>query len=154
MRSRETERERKRERERRVANDTSIIYAHRQSDFNLAISSLSLSACRPLSRGLRTVNNLAKWHNTLWAAPRREVPKVTAAVTKMEGVFVCRSHRPVGRSSTAQRGEGNSGQGRGGYSFRTGMRRTSEGTGWELRYAKRREREGEAGEGSSGIKCK
>ena len=31
------------ERERRVANDTSIIYAHRQSDFNLAISSLSLS---------------------------------------------------------------------------------------------------------------
>ena len=43
MRSRETERERERKRERRVANDTSIIYAHRQSDFNLAISPLSLS---------------------------------------------------------------------------------------------------------------
>ena len=86
---------------------------------------------RPLSRGLRTVNNLAKWHNTLWAAPRREVPKVTAAVTKMEGVFVCRSHRSVGRSVEHGVERGNSGQGRGGlYSFRTGMRRTSEGTGW------------------------
>ena len=135
------EREREREREE-MRRQWCLHHLCTPTDFNL-------SSSHPFSRGSKTVNNLAKWHNNLGRSValsglERGSAKVTATVTKMEGVFVCRSRRP----------RGNSGQGRSGCPFRTGMRQTSKRTGWELRYAKRRERERDEGDGSSGIKCK
>ena len=53
------------ERGKCVAHDTSITYAHRPI-------SISLPPSHPFSRGLKTVNNLAKWHNNLG---RRESAK-------------------------------------------------------------------------------